>query len=186
MGNNIWEKVPNPCGRPRLYKSPKKLWDKALEYFRWVDNNPWQLKSATNSLTSDSGKKKKSEEADENKKNAVRQDVRVLSRAYTLYGFCAFAGIYKWGDFKRNYTIDKEKNAGFLEVINAIELVITSQQIDGAMLHQFDSNLVARLNNISDTTKTELTGKDGEPIAMTLPKLTNEDIDKIRKLNDRL
>lgn len=175
----IWQIAHNPCGRPRHFKKPIELWKKALEYFQWVDDNPWQIKSASNSLSSMSN-----EDEEGDKRNAIRQDVRVMQRAYTLYGFCAFAGIYKWGDFKRNYSTEESKNTGFLEVIYAIEHIVKSQQVDGALLHQFDSNLVARLNGIADVSKTEVTGADGTPLI--LPKLSDDDLEKIKALNERL
>lgn len=177
--DKLWKVVPNPTGRPRLYKSPAKLWEKALEYFQWVDDNPWQVKAGTSSMTS---RKAKKDDEDDQKDNAMRQTVQVFQKPYTLYGFCSFAGIYKWGDFKKNY----EVQPGFLEVICAIEDTIKCQQVTGAMLHQFDGNLTARLNNIADTTKAEVTGKDGEPLAVSLPKLSDEDLEKIKSLNAKL
>ena len=175
--DKLWKVMPNPCGRPRLYKSPAKLWEKALEYFQWVDDNPWQIKQGVSSITSRKGK---GEEDKEKSDNSMRQSVQVLQKPYTLFGFQAFAGIYKWADFKKNYA----EQPGFLEVIYAIEEAIRSQQITGAMLHQFDSNLTARINNIADNTKTELTGKDGEPLA--LPKLSDDDLKKIAEINAQL
>ena len=167
--DKLWQVVKCPVGgRPRKVKSPQELWNKAVEYFQWVDENPWQRKNASQA-NSQSGI---------NSTNHLNQNVQLFPRAYTLYGLCAYMGICKWADFKRNY-IDRN---GFLEVINAIENIVTAQQVDGAMIHQFDSNLVARLNGIADTTKTELTGKDGTPI-ITLPKLSADDIEELKKLN---
>ncbi len=167
--DKLWQVVQKPVGgRPRSFKSPQDLWNKALEYFKWVDDNPWQRKNASNAVNT----------AGLNTSNHLNQNVQLFPRAYTLYGLCAFAGICKWADFKRNY-IDRK---GFLEVIDAIENIVTAQQVDGAMIHQFDSNLVARLNGIADTTKTEVTGKDGAPI-IALPKLSAEDIEELKKLN---
>lgn len=167
--DKLWQVVQCPVGgRPRKFKSPLELWNKALEYFQWVDDNPWQRKNGS-SATTQSGM---------SSSNHLNQNVQLFPRAYTLYGLCAYIGMTKWADFKKSY-IDK---AGFSEVIHAIENVITAQQVDGAMIHQFDSNLVARLNGIADTTKTEVTGKDGAPL-ITLPKLSAEDIEELKKLN---
>ena len=167
--DKLWQVVKCPVGgRPRSFNKPHELWDKALEYFKWVDENPWQRKNASQSNA----------QSKNSASNHINQNVQLLPRAYTLYGLCAFVGICKWADFKRNY-IERD---GFLEVIDAIENIVTAQQVDGAMIHQFDSNLVARLNCIADTTKTEITGKDGEPI-ITLPKLSAIDIEELKKMN---
>ena len=97
-----------------------------------------------------------------------------------MYGLCAYCGIQsKWGDFKANYS----KRDGFLEVINIIENIVTSNQIEGAIIRKFDSNIVARLNNISDNIHTEVTGKDGEEFKF--PFLTEQDIQKVIEPNKK-
>lgn len=175
-GKKLWQIAPNPIGRPPLYTNPADLWDDFLHYCQWVDENPWEERIATNALnTDDYGDTKKN-----GKKNYVRQGIKVMQRAYTLYGFATFAGIYQWSSFKAKY---KEKD-GFSTVIYAIENSIRSQQVDGAMVRQFDPNLVARLNGIADVTKQEITGKDGSPFMF--PKLSDEDLKKLASLNAKL
>lgn len=169
-GKKLWEIIPNPLGgRPRKFTNPEELWDLFIKYCRWVDENPWEEKAASNMLRDTSG----------NKNNAMSQNVRVLQRAYTLHGFCAYSGVYKWQTFRQRY---KDTNDGFSSVINAIEATVQSQQIDGALLHKFDSNLVARLNGIAD--RQEVTGKDGEPFAF--PRLSEEDLMKAIELNNKM
>lgn len=172
-GKKFYELLPNPCGRPALYTDPADLWNDFIKYAQWIDENPWEEKIATNALnTEDNGSEKKN-----GKRNYVRQGIKVIPRAYTLYGFTSFSGIYQWSSFKQKYR-DKD---GFSTVIDAIENSIRAQQVDGALVKQFDSNLVARLNGIADTTKQEITGKDGEPLQF--PKLSDEDLKKIAALN---
>lgn len=166
----------NKGGRPVLFENPVELYNKAIGYFEWVDAHPWQDKAASNGLSEVTDVNGKSR----GKTNSVNQHVRALRRPYTLYGLCAYAGISsKWADFKRNY-VEKD---GFLEVIAWIENVITSEQVDGAMVRRYDSNLVARINCISDTIKNEITGKDGEDLR--LPLLTDDDIEEIKKISRR-
>lgn len=131
-------------------------------------NDPWQQKTGSNSIAGGSGKST----------NSMRQEVRVFRRAYTLVGFCAFCGIVqKWADFKRGNL----KRPGFEQVITQIENVVMAQQIDGAMLHQFDSSIVARLNGLADKHIQEVTGKDGEDFKF--PKLSLDDIKELQKIN---
>lgn len=166
--SNLVEIMKSPVGRHHKIVDAEELWSKFKDYCKYVDDNPWQIKSASNSLN-DGGK---------DKKNSIRQDVNVRQRAYTLYGFCAYAGIFsKWADFKRT-NIDRE---GFKDVIFAIENVVCAQQVDGAMINQFDSNLVARLNGLADKQVNEITGKDGE--RFEFPILTIEDIEQIKRIN---
>ena len=167
--SGIVHAMPSPCGRPLKFSKAEKLWEKFVEYCDYVDGNPWQVKSASNSIDSRSG----------TNVNALRQEVRPVQRAYTLYGFCAFAGIhYKWADFRKNYY---PKSDDFKRVIDTIENVICAQQVDGAMINQFNSGLVARLNGIADKQITELTGKDGEEFKF--PSLSAADIDELKRLN---
>lgn len=164
--SSIVEVMRSPVGRPHKIAKANELWEKFLEYCKYIDENPWQIKSASNSINDD-GK---------DKKNAMRQEVNVRQRAYTLYGFCAFAGIFsKWGDFKRT-NIDRE---GFSNVIFAIENAICAQQVDGAMINQFDGSLVARLNGFADKHINELQGA----AKFEFPKLTEEDIEQIKQIN---
>lgn len=163
------EKLRRP-GKPAKFPKADDLWDKFLEYCEWIDNNPWQIRTASNSLNESEREKGK-------KSNGMRQDVRVLQRPFTLQGFATFAGISRWNDFKKN----NQHKKYFNEVISAIENVVLTQQLDGALLRQFDGALVARLNNIADRQVTEITGKDGEEFKF--PKLTISDIEQLKSLN---
>lgn len=173
-GTKLWEVAPNPLGgRPLKFKSPDKLWKKFLAYCQWVDDNPWEEKNASNSIHGSKGESS----------NSMQQYVRVYQRAYTLYGFSVYAGIYNWTGFKKTYM---EKD-GFPTIIHAIEESIKAQQVDGAVLNRFNSNLVARLNGIADTTKTEVTGKDGSDLfEKKIPKLSDDDLRKISEINAQL
>lgn len=152
-------------GKPPRFETADVLWDKFLEYLEEVDANPWQVKSASNSI-SDTGR--------ESKNNAMRQDVRVVARPYTLQGFCSYTGIAKWADFKR---YNAERSPEFRDTICAIENKVQAQQIDGAMIHQFDGSLVARLNGFADKQTSEVSYE------FRFPRLTPEDIDELKRLN---
>lgn len=155
---------PNLGGRPRKFNSPQELLDGALAYFKYIDEHPWQIKSANQAL----------HENGDGKSTGVSQNTQVKQRAYTLYGILAFLGCAtKWCDLKRSY----KGIEGFSAVFSWIESVVTSQQVDGAMLRQFDGNLVARLNGLADIQVNQVTMDDN------IPKLTTEDLENLRKLN---
>lgn len=161
--------IPRPCGRPFRIKTSDELWEKFTAYCDDVENNPWQIKTGSNSINGSNGT---------TPSNSMRQEVRVLPRAYTLQGFCAFCGIAScWSDFKRT----NMSRRGFREVIGQIENVVMSQQLDGALLHQFNGNIVARLNGLVDRHAQEITGKDGSEFKF--PKLSIDDIEELKTLN---
>lgn len=162
MAKKIWECTkPNLGGRPRFFRSANDMYEKFIDYCKYVDDNPW-VKSAVNKSQGNRNNQTSTQ---------TNQSAVPLQRAYTLYGFLAFCGMgSKWADIKRTYNDDK-----FSEVISWIEHVVTSTQVEGALLHQFDSNLVARLNCIADHNKNEITGKNGSPLNT---KIEVEIIDK--------
>ena len=185
VGKKIWELAPSPLGgRPRLFTSPLTLWRKFLAYCKWVDENPWEDKSGSNSLTTNT----------KASTNAMKQQVRMIQRAYTLYGFCTYSGIYKCSSFKQKYygkeTLcqdpkEREKHEGFSTVIDAIEATIASQQIDGALLNVFNGNLVARLNGLAENVKSEVNGEVALDYSK-LPKFSKEDLKELEEINARL
>lgn len=134
----------NPLGKPPKYKTAKELWDKFLEYCDWVAANPIEMPERIGI----SGTKTDIKQRQQNKTS--------VSRPYTLAAFLAWAGITNWTEFKK---IEWRKKGEYFRVIRAIENVIKAQQIDGAMVGLYNSNLTARLNNISE--HSEFTGANG-------------------------
>lgn len=133
--DSIWRHA--RVGVPR-YATANELWDDALRYFEWCDNNP-----VDGSVIVTRYKKEKRGGHKELKMQDMQNNV---DRPYTIYGLCAFTGISEWRNFKF-YNIDRE---GFREVIATIENVIASQQIDGALTGLFRENLASRLNGLAD------------------------------------
>lgn len=142
--DSIWKHA--KIGTPQ-YKKPEHLWNDALLYFEWCDENP--VDAPINVIRY---KKEKHGGSKEMKKQDQQENI---SRPYTLYGFCAFTGISRWGKFKEKYReID-----GFDDVIQTIENVIASQQLDGALTGVFKENLTARLNGLADKQQAEINGE---------------------------
>lgn len=133
--------------RAREYRRADELWEDAMLYFEWCDENPVDAPISVIRY-----KKEKHGGSKEMKKQDQQENV---TRPYTLYGLCAFLGIARWYKFKAQY-IEKE---GFEDVLLTIENVIASQQIDGAMTGVFKENLTARLNGLADKTQQELNGE---------------------------
>lgn len=132
------DNIPSPFGRPPKYATAKALWMKFLDYVAWADANPIEVFNRV-SGKGDTHKQKFREESKGN-----------VQRPYTLIGFMAFAGISNWTEFKGTQHAQKQD---FFRVIRAIENTIQSQQIDGAMVGLYSSNLTARLNGIAEATE---------------------------------
>jgi hypothetical protein len=79
---------------------------------------------------------------------------------YTLSGFCLYIGASEsfWRNFRSNVNLGED----FLSVIEEIELTIKTQKFTGAAVGAFNANLMARDLGMVD--KTEITGKDGQPL----------------------
>ena len=125
-------------GKPPKYRHPKDLAKVADDYFNWVDSTP--IETSTRKLVGAKQNTKGSEaKSDETKFTA--------KRAYTLDGFCLFAGITNWTKFKQ---AECRQSDEYVRVIHAIEMAIRDQQIQGSLAGIFNSNIVARLNGIDE------------------------------------
>ena len=125
-------------GRPPKFKTPEELESKAEEYFKWCDANPiriYKRKDAGANQTAKSGSGVKSQEGE-----------AFANRPYTLDGLSLWCGIAAWKDFRAYHQNDE-----FSAVITALETRVRDQQVSGAMVGVYNSNLTARLNGIADT-----------------------------------
>ena len=132
------EQVKHAGGRPPKFKTPEELEAKADEYFRWCDANPiriYKRKDAGANQTAKNGSGVKSQEGE-----------AFANRPYTLDGLGLWVGIVNWRDFRANHANDE-----FSTVITALEARVRDQQVSGAMVGVYNSNLTARLNGIADT-----------------------------------
>lgn len=156
------------AGRPYSFATPEEFYNKCIEYFKYVDDNPWVDRCASNGMSTNGV----------SQSNSTQQTAKPLQRPYTKQGFMAFCALGShYRDFRR-INIDRE---GFRPVIEWFEAVIQDQQVSGAMIGKFNSNLVSRLNEIADHVVNEVTGKDGQPFR--LPTLTAKDIEDLKAMN---
>ena len=136
--NQFW-KLRSKSGRDAIFSDPEQLMKSAFEYFENCDmDQSWNSKKVTEY---------------EEKSNT---EIKEHRRPYTRSGFMLFLGVSEnWmREFKKNC------NKDFLEVIELIETTIDTQQIEGAMLGAFNSNLVARIQGIKDQTDVTTNGKE--------------------------
>lgn len=132
--------VKKPIGRPVEY-TPTELWEKALQYFEWYEENPLYESKVFNYQG-----------------DIVTAEIPKM-RAMTEVSFCLFAGI------DRKTFLNYKSGEGyqdFFPIANQISQIIYSQKFEGAAAEFLNANLIARELGLAD--KSEHTGKDGEPL----------------------
>lgn len=120
----LWEKV--KFGAPPAFESPKEMWERAVEYFKWCEENTLNELKIFN-----------------NQGEIVSGDVPHM-RAMTQAGLCAFLniGVSTWHDYK--------KKDNFSEVISKIESIMYEQKFSGAAAGMLNSNIIARDLGLTD------------------------------------
>ena len=144
----LWEHA-NPLGRPRVYTTPKILWDECVKYFEWVNNN--NLK--------------------EQKAFAYQGDVSIVSldkmRAMTKAGLYTFLGVSEtsWKRYRADDAGHKipgrAEAVTFSQVCEVVEAIIYEQKLTGAAADLLNANIIAREIGLKDTIVQEQTSPDG-------------------------
>lgn len=152
-GNQFW-RFRTKHGRDTLFASPELLWEAACEYFEYIENNPLQ------------------EEVINFYQGTPIKDFVSKKQPFTREGLFFYIQCSKdyFNTFKATCS---EKNKDFLGIINDIENVIDNQQFNGAASGFFNANIIARKLGLTDSSKQEITGKDGESL---IPKVTKIEI----------
>lgn len=137
IGNRFWEARASH-GRGTEIESAEALWEKCVEYFEWVEQNPLHEMKAFMF------------------QGVVVTEAMPKMRAMTLNGLCNFLGItlQTW----LNYRVREE----FLDVTTRVDQIIRQQKFEGAAAELLNPNIIARDLGLAE--KSELTGKDGGPI----------------------
>jgi len=138
-GNKFWE-ARSSHGRNPIFATPDDLWDAACQYFEWVEANPLY----EDKLVTFQGL-------------ATHEPVAKM-RAMTISGLCIFLDIARrtWDEYRAR--------SDFLPIVTRAEEIIYSQKFAGAAADLLNANIIARDLGLAD--KSELTGKDGAPIAV--------------------
>lgn len=147
-GNQFWKL--RTVHRPdKLFGDGALLWEEACKYFDWCDRHPW-LRAELVKYKGDY------EEADV-----------PLGRPYTLDGLTVFLGV-SGGYFRALKSgIKTRLEAGrakvedeeILATVERIEQTVRTQQIEGAAVGVFNSNLISRINNIAENLNANNTGE---------------------------
>lgn len=118
VGNQFW-KQRSKHGRDKIFEKPEYLWEAAMEYFQWCDENALI-------------------EIDFRGKDATSVNLPKM-RAYTWDGLELFLDIYSLRDYKT-----KPEYKDFTQVITRIEKIIYTQKFTGAAAGFLNPNIIAR------------------------------------------
>ncbi len=132
----IGNKFGKNAGRKPLFKTVQELWERANEYFDWIDKNPFLEERSFCS----NGKIVKSNDK--------------IKRPYTIHGLTEYVGcntVY-FAHFKTNKELCTDE---FSKVIKDIEDRIYNQKFSGAASGFFNSNLIARDLGLADKMRNE-------------------------------
>lgn len=131
-----WENV--KWGKPRKFKNPDELWAKAIEYFAWVDENPFKEERVAGS------------------KEGPRLIDVSKRRPYTEAAFCMYAniGTSTFDDYQ-----NREEYSG---VTKEVKKIIRNQKFEGATAGFFNANIIARDLGLADKTESKVEVKSHE------------------------
>lgn len=125
---------PDKGGQPPLFKDPKELWDAAIAYFTWSEENPIQC---AEKASSDG--------------QAHTLDIP-RPRPWTIGGLVCFLGIARrtWDNYR-----EREE---FLPVILHLEEAMRTQKFELAAVGVLNANLISRDLGLADRQKVGIGG----------------------------
>lgn len=122
-----WEVLSN--GGVTVSNSPETLWNAAVKYFKWCEENPIETKGQVNV-----GKK------------AGEQITSETTRPYSIKGFCLHAGLLE--EYIRDIYDSKDSTSDYYAVMSRIMYVIDTQNIEYATVGLFNSVFVTKMMNL--------------------------------------
>lgn len=127
IGNKYWQ-FRSKDGKDPKYKA-EALWDKAVEYFEWVESNPLK------------------EEQLFAYQGSVTKETVNLMRAMTFDGLELYLDIshVTWGNYK--------KKKDYITITTRIEKIIREQKFTGAAANLLNPNIIARDLGLRDEQK---------------------------------
>lgn len=128
-GNQFW-KLRSKHGRNKLFATPELLWDAAIEYFEWCDENPL-----------------KEEKLFHYQGDISKESVNKL-RAYTITALCLYLDCST--EYFRHFETNNKDNKDFMPIITRIRETIYSQKFTGAAAELLNPNIIARDLGLSD------------------------------------
>lgn len=162
QGSELWKIVHN--NRNITSNTPEQLWENAVKYFQWNDDNP-----RVNKVTITSGAMAG---------NKVNSEKR---RPYSIQALCLFCNIDE--DYIKDIRNNRGKGGGesaeYYQVVSKILYIIYTDNLEGAMLDEYNAIFTAKLLNLEKE-------RDNENTNITINHVTSNPVDgkKIPELSD--
>jgi hypothetical protein len=156
LGNKFWQ-LRSKHGRDKLFSTPELLWEAAVEYFEWIEDNPLKEEKVFNYQG-----------------EIVRANVSKM-RAMTLSGLCLY--LHCNDNYFRVFKNQlPEGEQDFNKVISEIESVIYNQKFQGASADLLNANIISMELGLRQKIDNSLSNPDGTPI---YTPLNDTQVDKI-------
>lgn len=134
----LWEIGASRLGQPPCFNSPEEMLERAIEYFKWCEDNPL----GEHKIFAQQG--------------AIVDGEVKHKRPYTQAGLCVYLGISEqtW----RNY---RDSNPAYFEVTKLITDAMYDQKFAGASAGIFNANIIARDLGLKDKSEIDHQSSDG-------------------------
>lgn len=145
-GNRFWE-LRSKHGRDKIFTTPEVMWEAAVEYFNWCEDNPLI-------------------EIDFRGKDNAEVELPKM-RAFTLNGLCLFLGVNTvyFNDFADGLKGKTDQiTKDFSEVITRIRDTIYTQKFTGAASGFLNANIIARDLGLKDNKELGVTVNKEVPL----------------------
>ena len=131
IGNSFWQQR-TKHGRDKLFSHPDVLWQEAVRYFTWCEENPLIA-------------------IDYKGKDAIEVAMPKM-RAFTWSGLELFLDIDSLREYKTN-----PKYKDFSQIIERIEKTIYTQKLEGAAAGLLNPNIIARDLGLTEKSEQNIT-----------------------------
>lgn len=120
-----------------MFNSPEELWNAAVEYFEWVEDNPLE------------------EEKVFHAQGIITKATVTKMRAMTVQGLCLYL------DIDEQTLANYEKKEDFFGIVKQIKSVIYEQKFTGAAADLLNPNIISRDLGLSDNQAVKHSGSVG-------------------------
>lgn len=138
-GNRFWEQR-SKHGRDKIFKTPELMWEAAVEYFIWCEDNPL-MDTVVQKI----------------KVDRDTEEIKLVEvpkmRPFTMQGLCQFLGV-NTVYFNHFETDLKEKtddmSKDFNKIVTHIRETVFNQKFTGAASGFLNANIIARDLGLTD------------------------------------
>lgn len=117
------------AGAQIINNTPEQLWQQAVDYFKWTDENPMRAKKTLQS----------------GKEAGKRVEVE-YKRPYSIKGFCLHAGISE--RYIQDIKETQSKDSMFYIIMEKILMIIYTQNLEGALVDLYNPIMVSKVLNL--------------------------------------